>query len=130
MEQRSILAHPSIGGFFSHCGWNSVLESLANGVPLLTWPVLGTEQALNAKLVTTGLGAGLVVPQRDVGGEKIMTIDRGVICKRVKELMEVEKGRKVKETAQELGQLARHAVEKGGSPKKLDELIAQLTNNM
>ena len=110
--------------------WNSILESIANGVPLLTWLVLGTEKAVNAKLVTMGLGAGLVVPQRDVGGEKIMTIDRGVICKRVKELMEVEKGRKVKETAQELGQLARHAVEKGGSPKKLDELIAQLTNNM
>ena len=106
------------------------MESIANGVPLLTWLVLGTEKAVNAKLVTMGLGAGLVVPKRDVGGEKIMTIDRGVICKRVKELMEVEKGRKVKETAQELGQLASHAVEKGGSPKKLDELIAQLTNNM
>ncbi|KAF3965981.1 hypothetical protein CMV_009888 [Castanea mollissima] len=70
---------------------------------------------------------GLVVPQRDIGGEKITTIDRGVICERVKELMGGEKGRKVKERAQELGQWARHAVEKG---RKLDELIAQLTNNM
>ena len=87
VEQRSILAHPSIGGFLSHCGWNSVLESLANGVPLLTWPMLDiSEQALNAKLVTMGFGAGLVVLQRDVGGKKITTIDRGVICERVKEL--------------------------------------------
>ncbi|KAM4102205.1 hypothetical protein ACB094_05G206400 [Castanea mollissima] len=129
VEQRSILAHPSIGGFLSHCGWNSVLESLANGVPLLTWPMLDiSEQALNAKLVTMGLGAGLVVPQRDVGGEKITTIDRGVICERVKELMGGAKGRKVKERAQELGRLAWHAVEKGGSCKKLDELIERLTN--
>ena len=75
-----------------------------------------------------GLGAGLVVPQRDVGGEKIMTVDRGVICERVKELMGGAKGRKVKERAQELGQLAWHAVEEGGSHKKLDELIERLTN--
>ncbi|XP_075664298.1 UDP-glycosyltransferase 90A1-like [Castanea sativa] len=129
VEQRSILAHPSIGGFLSHCGWNSVLESLANGVPLLTWPMLDiSEQALNAKLVTMGLGFGLVVPQRDVGGEKITTIERGVICERVKELMEGVKGRKVKERAQELGQLAWHSVEKGGSRKQLDELIERLTN--
>ncbi|XP_030969295.1 UDP-glycosyltransferase 90A1-like [Quercus lobata] len=113
VEQRSILAHPSIGGFLSHCGWNSVLESLANGVPLLTWPVLGiSEQSLNTKLVTMGVGAGLMIPQRDVGGEKIMTVDRGVICERVKELMGGAKGRKVKERAQELGRLTWHAVEK------------------
>lgn len=45
------------------------LESLANGLGStfeLTWPMFGIEQALNVKLVTTGLGAGLVVPQRDV----------------------------------------------------------------
>uniref|UniRef100_A0A2N9HRZ7 UDP-glycosyltransferases domain-containing protein n=1 Tax=Fagus sylvatica TaxID=28930 RepID=A0A2N9HRZ7_FAGSY len=88
VEQRSILAHPAIGGFMSHCGWNSVLESLAMGVQLLTWPMLGiSEQALNAKFVVMGLGAGLMVPQRGVGGEKIMTVNRGVICERVMELM-------------------------------------------
>ena len=129
VEQRSILAHPAIGGFMSHCGWNSVLESLAMGVPLLTWPMLGfSEQALNAKVVVMGLGAGLMVPQRGVGGEKIMTVDCGVICERVKELMGGEKGRKVKERAQALGKKARHAVEKGGSRKKLDELIERLSN--
>ena len=98
------------------------------GVPLLTWPMLGiSKQALNAKVVVMGLGAGLMVPQRGVGGEKIMTIDRGVICERVKELMGGQKGRKVKEMAQVLGKKARHAVEKGGSRKKLDELIERLS---
>jgi hypothetical protein len=69
-----------------------------------------------------------MVPQRGVGGEKIMTVNRGVICERVKELMGGQKGRKVKERAQELGKMARHAVEKGGSCKKLDELIERLSN--
>ncbi|XP_059456747.1 probable UDP-glucosyl transferase 73B6 [Corylus avellana] len=129
VDQRSILAHPATGGFLSHCGWNSVLESLSMGVPLLTWPALSfSDQPLNAKFVTVGLGVGLMSPQRGVGGEKIVTVDRDVICDGVKELMGGEEGRKARERAQALGRLARHAVEKGGSSDlKLDELIEQLT---
>uniref|UniRef100_A0A2N9GEV6 UDP-glycosyltransferases domain-containing protein n=1 Tax=Fagus sylvatica TaxID=28930 RepID=A0A2N9GEV6_FAGSY len=82
----------------------------------------------NERVKDKRVGAGLMVPQRGVGGEKIMTVNRGVICERVKELMGGQKGRKVKERAQELGKMARHAVEKGGSCKKLDELIERLSN--
>jgi hypothetical protein len=129
VDQRSILAHPATGGFLSHFGWNSVLESLSMGVPLLTWPALSfSDQPVNAKFVALGLGAGLMIPQRGVGGEKILTIGHDVICDGVKELMEGDAGRKAREKAQALGRLARHAVEKGGSSDlKLDELIEQLT---
>jgi hypothetical protein len=48
--QVRILAHPSTGAFMSHCGWNSILESLCHGVPLIGWP-LGAEQFFNAMLV-------------------------------------------------------------------------------
>ncbi len=68
-----------------------------------------------------------MIPQREVGGEKIVTVGRDVICDGVKELMGGEKGREARERAQALGRLARHAVETGGSSvTKLDELIEQL----
>ncbi|XP_040998898.1 UDP-glycosyltransferase 90A1-like [Juglans microcarpa x Juglans regia] len=130
-DQRSILSHPAIGGFLSHCGWNSMLESISMGVPLLAWPMLGvSEQELNAKFIVSGWGAGLMIPHRGDCGEKIMAVGRDVICDRVKELMGGGKGRKAREKAQALGRMARGAVEKGGSSDmKLDQLIDQLSNN-
>lgn len=45
--QMVVLSHPSIGGFVSHCGWNSILESVWCGVPMATWPMYA-EQQINA----------------------------------------------------------------------------------
>lgn len=130
VDQRSILSHPAIGGFLSHCGWNSVLESLSSGVPILAWP-LGAEQPLNAKFVVDVLGAGLHVSIQSVGGERMVTVGRELICEGVKGLMEGgEMGKKVREKARVLTSSARKAVAKGGSSdKRLDELIQSLVSH-
>lgn len=53
--QVAILSHKSVGGFVSHCGWNSILESVYFGVPIATWP-LYAEQQMNAFLLVKELG--------------------------------------------------------------------------
>lgn len=49
--QLEILAHPSTGGFMTHCGWNSCLESITMGVPIAAW-LMHSDQPKNAYLVT------------------------------------------------------------------------------
>ncbi|MCL7029223.1 hypothetical protein MKW94_014742 [Papaver nudicaule] len=120
VNQRRILSHKAIGGFLSHCGWNSVLESISCKVPILAWPMMA-EQPLNARIVVDGFGIGLKVP---MGG----TVDRGDICTVVDELMNSEKGKKAREKVKSLGEAARQAVQTDGSSFKcLNEFIDALT---
>ncbi|AET00316.2 anthocyanidin 3-O-glucosyltransferase 2 [Medicago truncatula] len=50
-QQAQILAHPATGGFVSHCGWNSTLESIYFGVPIAAWPLYAEQQANAFELV-------------------------------------------------------------------------------
>ncbi|KAK3445387.1 hypothetical protein EUGRSUZ_A01139 [Eucalyptus grandis] len=125
VDQRQILGHRSIGGFLSHCGWNSVLESISAGVPILAWPMMA-EQPLNVKLVVSGLGAGIGLNWADWSGRR-MCVPREEVCDGVRELMGGEKGRRARERAQALGRAARRAVKEGGSSHEtLNKLIDQL----
>ncbi|KAM1033907.1 hypothetical protein ACFX2A_038233 [Malus domestica] len=59
--QLLILSHPSTGGFLSHCGWNSTVEAIGRGVPILAWPIRG-DQHHDAKLVANFLKVGYHIP--------------------------------------------------------------------
>ncbi|CAL4994081.1 unnamed protein product [Urochloa decumbens] len=60
--QIDVLTHQATGGFLTHCGWNSTLESLVHGVPMVAWP-LYAEQHQNAVMLSEGIGAAIRVPE-------------------------------------------------------------------
>uniref|UniRef100_A0A0D3GP20 Glycosyltransferase N-terminal domain-containing protein n=1 Tax=Oryza barthii TaxID=65489 RepID=A0A0D3GP20_9ORYZ len=90
--QRDVLAHPAIGGFWTHCGWNSTLESVCEGVPMLARPCFA-DQTVNARYVTHQWGVGLEL------GE---VFDRDRVAVAVRKLMVGEEGAAMRETARRL----------------------------
>ncbi|XVE78444.1 hypothetical protein DITRI_Ditri13aG0145600 [Diplodiscus trichospermus] len=83
--QIEVLAHKSIGGFVSHCGWNSIMESLWYGVPILTWPMY-SEQRLNAFQMVKDLGLAVEMRMDYILGESDLVMG-DEIEKAVKRLM-------------------------------------------
>ncbi|KAF7811007.1 scopoletin glucosyltransferase-like [Senna tora] len=117
-----ILDHEAVGGFVTHCGWNSTLEGISAGVAMVTWPV-GAEQFYNEKFVTEVLGVGVPVGVKKwvrVVGD---SVNKEAIEKAVRRIMEEEMRNKVKEFAK----MAKEAVEEGGSSYlNLSALIHEL----
>ena len=117
-----ILDHEAVGGFVTHCGWNSILEGVTAGVPMVTWP-MGAEQFYNEKLVTQILKIGVDVCARQ--WSRVLMGD-GIkweaIEKAVKQIMVGEEAEEMRGRAKALGKMARRAIEEGGS--SYSDLIA------
>lgn len=56
--QDLVLAHPSTACFLTHCGWNSTLETLAAGVPVVAFPQWG-DQCTDAKYLVEEFKMGV-----------------------------------------------------------------------
>ncbi|KAK1268925.1 UDP-glycosyltransferase 73C3 [Acorus gramineus] len=117
--QVAILSRLEIGGFVTHCGWNSTIEGLCAGVPMVTWPLFA-EQFLNERLVVdvlhVGVSVGVQRPNGWLGEVEGEVVEREVIGLALKRLMDGgEKCRARRERARELGDMAREAMEVGGS---------------
>ncbi|KAG6519078.1 anthocyanidin 3-O-glucosyltransferase 2-like [Zingiber officinale] len=110
--QADILAHLAVRGFVTHCGWNSCLESLWFGVPMLGWP-LYAEQHLNAVVMAEDMGVAL---RLEVEREKGNWVGAEELERGVGKLMgEGEEGRRVRAKAKEMMAASRRAGEEGGS---------------
>nr|XP_004233506.1 anthocyanidin 3-O-glucosyltransferase 5 [Solanum lycopersicum] len=109
-NQVEILSHSSVGGFMSHCGWNSTVESLTNGVPMIAWP-LHAEQKMNAAMLTEELGVAIrpaVLPTKKM-------VKREEIQGMVRILMDTKEGKSIREKAKKLKISAENALSEGGS---------------
>ncbi|CAA2966216.1 UDP-glycosyltransferase 90A1-like [Olea europaea subsp. europaea] len=124
VDQKHILEHEIVQGFLSHCGWNSVLESLCAEVPILAWPMMA-EQLLNAKMVVEEIKIGFRVEAVNRSGNKFVEAES--LKNKVKELMEGEKGDEVRKKVKEVAESARNSMKEGGSSwKTLNELIKEI----
>lgn len=121
--QLEILSHKSTGAFLSHCGWNSVLESLSQGVPIIGWP-LAAEQGYNAKMLVEEMGVSV---------ELTRTVESVISKEDVKRVIGIVmdqegKGKEMKEKANEIAVHMREATiergeEKGSSLRAMDDFV-------
>ncbi|XP_071931809.1 UDP-glycosyltransferase 74G1-like [Coffea arabica] len=119
--QLEVLAHESVACFVTHCGFNSVLEALSLGVPVVAAPQW-TDQPTNAKFLVDIWGVGVKADADDRG-----IVRRETLVSCISEIMEGEKGKQIKENAIEWKALAKEAIDDGGSSdKNIDEFVAGL----
>ncbi|XAR53603.1 hypothetical protein NMG60_11022219 [Bertholletia excelsa] len=116
--QAAVLSHGSVGGFVTHCGWNSVLEAVCGGVPMLAWP-LYAEQKMNKVFLVDEMRVALKLETREDG-----FVSAAELGRRVRELMESENGRAVRQRAEAMREAAKAAMgEEGASRLALAKLV-------
>ncbi|KAF2308043.1 hypothetical protein GH714_034688 [Hevea brasiliensis] len=125
VPQLEILSHPATGGFMSHCGWNSCMESITMGVPIAAWP-MHSDQPRNAVLITELLKIGVTVKEW-ARRDEIVTAK--MVESSVKRLMASDEGDGMKKRAAELGESVRRSMAEGGASRmEIDSFIAHISS--
>ncbi|KAL5580889.1 hypothetical protein UlMin_013331 [Ulmus minor] len=104
VPQKEVLAHKAVGGFWSHCGWNSTLEGIAEGVPMICKPFNG-DQWVNARYLNHVWRVGLELEE----------LERGEIERAVRKLLLDNEGKEIRARAQEMKTKFEHSIREGGS---------------
>ncbi|XP_040992313.1 mogroside IE synthase-like [Juglans microcarpa x Juglans regia] len=122
--QLEVLEHEAVGCFVTHCGWNSTLEALSFGVPMVAMPQW-TDQSTNAKFIMDFWKMGLKAPVDEKG---LVRREAAEHC--IREIMEGERGKEIKKNAFKWRKLAKEAVDIGGSSdKNIEEFVATLVRS-
>lgn len=126
--QAMILSHPSLGGFMTHCGWNSTIEGISCGIPMITWPHCA-EQFLNEKLIVDILKVGVPVgvqniTARTMQAHEVSIVKRCKIEQAVLKLMSEDTDAEERRMrAGELKKKARETIDGGSSHNNARHLI-------
>ncbi|GAV90604.1 UDPGT domain-containing protein [Cephalotus follicularis] len=117
-KQLEILAHKAIGCFVTHCGWNSTLEGLSLGVPMVGFPQWA-DQFPNAKFIDEIWGVGVRVKEDEKG---IVSKEEFIMC--LKQVMEGKRSQEIRNNSTKWSKLAKEAISQGGSSdKSIDEFV-------
>ncbi|XP_026425204.1 UDP-glycosyltransferase 92A1-like [Papaver somniferum] len=130
--QLEILCHRSTGVFLSHCGWNSVLESLSQGVPIIGWPLFA-EQHYNSKMIQEEMRVSVELARGDE--TELCSED---VKKVIEQVMDSSKGEEMRKKAtviaEKIGTAMREYTDeagghqKGSSIRSVDEFFATVTS--
>ena len=117
-HQEKVLNHPSIGGFLTHCGWSSTLDTICSGVPILCWPFFA-EQQTNCWYSVEKWGIGMEINNN---------VRREEVERQVRELVEGEKGKEMRKNAMGWKKLAKEATARpdGSSYVNFEKLINEV----
>lgn len=112
--QREVLAHGAVGGFWTHCGWNSTLESISEGVPMICKPCF-SDQKVHARYISRVWRIGLELEDE---------FERGEIERAVRKLMINSDGEEIRVRAKDMKEKIQVSMSKGGSNYNfLNELV-------
>ncbi|KAK4595292.1 hypothetical protein RGQ29_013652 [Quercus rubra] len=113
-DQLRVLCHPSVGGFWSHSGWNSVQETIYAGIPMLGFPLF-LDQVPNSRKIEEDWKIGWRVKRAEIGSEILVATED--ILQHIQRLMDLEscKGKETRKRARELKNTCDQATAKGGS---------------
>ena len=128
-DQLKVLCHSSVGGFWTHCGWNSTLEAIFAGVPMPTFPLFMDQVPISRRIVEDWK-IGWRVKRSTVGSE--MSVTKEEISELVQRFMNLEsgEGKELRERARGLKDICRQAIVEGGSSyTNLDAFLEAISEN-
>ncbi|EFJ17856.1 hypothetical protein SELMODRAFT_113943 [Selaginella moellendorffii] len=118
--QVAVLGHRAVGGFLTHCGWNSILESVTVGVPVMSMPRMA-DQCLTRKILDEEWGISV-----RLGNAITDVVSKADLEAAIQELM-FKRRDELGKKASDLGELARQGMEEGGSSRSgIDSLVKDL----
>ncbi len=113
-DQLRVLCHPSVGGFWSHCGWNSTQEAIYAGIPMLTFPLF-LDQVPNSRQIVEDWKIGWKLKRAKVGSDYLVAKED--IFEPIQRFMDLDncEGEITRKRARELQNICHQAITKGGS---------------